>query len=339
MKRLGKILGWTVVALLVVLAIGITFTIGWRPFIGPRTRPLTSIKFQSTPARLARGAYLVNSVTDCMGCHAEHDWTKHDAPILPGTLGAGQDMSLLKGLPGKIVAANITSDPETGAGAWSDDQLARAIREGVGHDGRALFPFMPYPHFHEMSDEDLASVIVYLRSLPPIHKQRPPTQLIFPVKYLIRTVPQPLDAPVPEPDLSTPEKRGKYLVNIAGCSDCHTPQDTHGQPLPGMEFAGGFILDGPWGRVASANITPDPSGIPYYSLAMFTQVMRTGYVGARKLNQIMPWETYRGMTDEDIAAIFSYLKTLKPVRHRVDNTEPPTYCKVCRQVHGAGSQN
>ncbi len=339
MKRLGKILAWTVVALLVVLAIGITFTIGWRPFIGPRARPLTSRKFESTPARLARGAYLVNSVTDCMGCHAEHDWTKHDAPILPGTLGAGQDMNLLKGFPGKVIAPNITPDPETGAGSWSDDQLARAIREGVGHDGRALFPFMPYPHFHEMSDEDLASVIVYLRSLPPIHKQRPPTQLIFPVNYLIRSAPQPLDAAVPEPDLSTPEKRGKYLVTIAGCTECHTPQDSHGQPIAGLEFAGGFVLDGPWGRVASANITPDPSGIPYYSLAMFTQVMRTGYLGARKLNQIMPWHAFRGMTDEDIAAVFAYLKTLKPVHHRVDNTEPPTYCKVCRQVHGAGNQN
>ena len=83
-------------------------------------------------------------------------------------------MSLLKGLPGKVYAPNITPDAETGAGNWSDDQLARAIREGVGHDGRALFPLMPYPDFHSMSDEDLASVIVYLRSLPPVHKPRPP---------------------------------------------------------------------------------------------------------------------------------------------------------------------
>jgi hypothetical protein len=215
----------------------------------------------------------------------------------------------------------------------------RAIREGVGHDGRALFPFMPYPDFRVMSDEDLASIIVFLRSLPPVRKQLPMTDLIFPVKYLIRNVPQPLDAPVPEPDVSTPEKRGKYLVTIAGCTDCHTPKDAHGQPLPGMEFAGGFILDGPWGRVASSNITPDPSGISYYDQAMFTQVIRTGFVGARKLNQIMPWHAYRGMTDEDIVAMFAYMKTFKPVRHRVDNTEPPTFCKVCRQTHGGGNQN
>jgi hypothetical protein len=144
---------------------------------------------------------------------------------------------------------------------------------------------------------------------------------------------------VPEPDLSTPEKRGKYLVTIAGCADCHTPQDAHGQPLPGMDFGGGFILQGPWGRVASANITSDPSGIPYYDQAMFMQAIRTGYVGARKLNQIMPWHTYRGMTDEDLAGMFAYIKTFKPVRHRVDNTEPATYCKLCRQTHGYGNQN
>ncbi len=339
MKKLGKILLWLGLALVVVLGLGITFTIGWRPFIGPHARTLTARKFDSTPARFARGEYLVNNVTDCMDCHAEHDWTQHDAPVLPGTLGSGQDMSILKGFPGQVVAPNITSDPETGAGNWSDDQLARAIREGVGHDGRALFPFMPYPDFRNMSDEDLASIIVYLRALPPVKKQRPPTALIFPVKYLIRSVPQPINAPVPDPDVSTPEKRGKYLVAVAGCTDCHTPADAHGQPLPGMDFAGGFVLDGPWGRAVSANITPDPSGIPYYDEALFIQTMRTGFVKARKLSQIMPWRTYRGMTDQDLAAIFAYIKTLKPVQHRVDNTLPPTYCKVCRQMHGGGNLN
>jgi len=106
-----------------------------------------------------------------------------------------------------------------------------------------------------------------------------------------------------------------------------------------MDFAGGFILDGPWGRVAGANITPDASGTSYYNAALFTQVMRTRFVKARRLNQIMPWHIYRGMTDEDLAAAFAYLKTLKPVRHHVDNTEPPTFCKVCRQTHGGGNQN
>ncbi len=334
-----KIIGWTVVVLAVLLAVGITLTVGWRPFIGPKARPLRAEKFESTPARVARGAYLANDVTDCMGCHAEHDWTAHDAPVLADTLGSGQDMTILKGLPGQVFAPNITPDVETGDGSWTDDQLARAIREGVAHDGHAIFPFMPYVDFHNMSDEDVASVVVYLRSLAPIRKQRRATNLIFPVRYLIRNVPQPLDAPVPQPDVSTPEKRGAYLVGIAGCSDCHTPTDNHGQPQQSLAYAGGSILDGPWGRVASANITQDPSGIPYYDAALFTQALRTGFVKARKLNQIMPWHVYRGITDEDMAAVFSYVKTFKPVRHIVDNTEPPTYCKVCRQTHGGGDRN
>ena len=107
-------------------------------------------------------------------------------------------------------------------------------------------------------------MIVYVRSLPPVRNALPPTEIIFPVKYLIRSVPEPLTAPVQPPDQSTPEKRGAYLTNEAGCSDCHTPQDSHGMPMAGLDFAGGFILQGPFGRIASANITPDPSGIPYY---------------------------------------------------------------------------
>ena len=106
-----------------------------------------------------------------------------------------------------------------------------------------------------------------------------------------------------------------------------------------MDFGGGVIFDGPWGRVASANITSDASGIPYYDEALFTQAIRTGFVKARPLNPIMPSHTFRGMTNEDIAAVFAYVKTFKTVRHHVDNTEPPTYCQVCRQTHGGGNQN
>ena len=189
-----------------------------------------------------------------------------------------------------------------------------------------------------MSDEDLASVIVYIRSIPPVHKVLPKTEIIFPVKYLIRSVPQPITQPVPEPDLSNPVQRGKYLVTVAGCTDCHTPQ-SKGQNLPGMDFAGGFILEGPWGKVASANITPDPSGISYYDEALFIQTLRTGYVKARKLNQIMSWWDYRNLTDDDLKAMFAYLRTLKPVKHRVDNTESPTLCKLCGSQHGLGDKN
>jgi len=335
--RGSKITGIVLIGIIMLLAAGISLTIGWRPFIGPRARALTNRTFERTPERLARGQYLVENL-GCFDCHGEHDWTKHSSPLVEGTRGAGYADFPMAGLPGRIVPSNITPDPETGAGNWTDDMLARAIREGIGHDGRALFPLMPYPEFRQISDEDLASVIVYVRSIPPVRKALPKTEIIFPVRYLIRSVPQPITEPVPQPDLSTPVKRGKYLVTIAACTDCHTPQ-AKGQPIRGLEFAGGFVFDGPWGRVASANITPDPSGISYYDEAMFLEMIRTGYVKARSINQIMPWDHYRGLTDEDLKAIFAYLRTLKAVKHRVDNGEPPTPCKLCGYSHGAGNRN
>jgi hypothetical protein len=166
----------------------------------------------------------------------------------------------------------------------------------------------------------------------------PQTEVAFPVKYLIRSAPQPLTGPVLPGDLSNPVQRGAFLVNAAGCADCHTPKKM-GQPIPGMDFSGGGVLKGPWGRVASANLTPDPSGIPYYDEDMFVHALRTGYVGARRLSPVMPWATFRNMTDGDLRAIYAYLQTLPPVSHRVDNTEPPSYCPIDKSWHGFGDRN
>lgn len=336
--RIGKILGYVLLTLVVILAIAITKTIGWRPIIGPRQRALSARKFESTPQRLARGQYLVQNVTLCILCHSEHNFKAPGAPIIDGGLLAGAHM-VEDGLPGDVYSANLTPDPETGSGGWSDDQWSRAIREGIGHDGRALFPMMPYPAFRSMSDEDVASVIVYLKTVQPVKRRQPSTKLIFPVNYLIKAAPEPLTAPVPEPDRSTPEKRGAYLVQMATCADCHSPTDDQGQAIPGLDFSGGSFFVGPWVSVASANITPDASGISYYDENHFIQVMRTGMSGARSLSPVMPTSLFRGMTDSDLSDIFAYLKTLKPVHHRVDNSLPPTYCKLCRQKHGAGDQN
>ena len=164
-------------------------------------------RFESTPQRLARGEYLVQNVTLCILCHSEHNFKAPGAPVIEGTLLAGAHFEE-EGLPGDVYSANLTPDPETGAGGWSDDQLSRGIREGIGHDGRPLFPMMPYEHFRSMSDEDVAAVIVYLKTVQPVKRRQPSTKLAFPVNYLIKTVPEPLTGPVSEPDRSTPEKRG-----------------------------------------------------------------------------------------------------------------------------------
>jgi hypothetical protein len=139
--------------------------------------------------------------------------------------------------------------------------------------------------------------------------------------------------------LSDPVKRGAFLVNLVGCADCHTPVDNHHNSISGMDFGGGQIIAAPWANVASSNLTPDPTGIPYYDEAMFIKAMRTGVVGARELNSGMPWMVLRNMTDQDLAAIFAYLKTLKPIHHRVDNSLPPTLCPLDGTMHGGGDQN
>jgi len=338
MTRLGKGLLIGVVTLFVLLLIGIAATIGWRPFVGPRARPLTDRKFESSPQRLERGRYLATSLAGCIYCHSPHDWAAPGVPITAGMEGAGE-LEPYANLPGKIIAPNLTPDPETGTGTWTDDQLARAIREGIGHDGRALFPLMPYPNFRELSDEDVASIIVYLRSLPPVKHVLPKSEIIFPVKYLIRNVPQLLTTPVPEiSPTADPLKYGAHVARIAGCSDCHTPQ-VEGKEVPGMQFAGGTPFPGPWGNVASANITPDATGILGYDEAFFLQVIHTGEVNGQKLNSVMPTDLYRNLTDGDLKAIFAYLRTVKPVKHKVDNTLKPTACKLCQQTHGGGDQN
>ena len=131
-------------------------------------RPLTDRKFQRTPERLTRGKYLVNGIGECFACHGPSDPNLPGWPPLRGKEGSGYADYTPSGEP-RQVAPNITSDRITGAGNWTDDMLARAVREGVGHDGHLLDPtVMPYESYRAMSDEDLASIIVYLRSIPAI---------------------------------------------------------------------------------------------------------------------------------------------------------------------------
>ena len=229
------------------------------------------------------------------------------------------------------MAPNITPDERTGAGTWTDDMLARAIREGIGHDGRVLHPQMWYGSFRSLSDEDLASVIVSLRSIPAVAHALPATKL-----SRARPAPEPLLEPVPRRGASGPVKRGEYLVRIADCQGCHTAWEA--PAVPGL-FAGGNLIQLGGLRVFSPNLTPDPTGIPYYDEALFREVMRTGRVRARELSPLMPWVVFGKMTDADLGDIFAYLRTRRPVRHSLDNAEPPTACVLCGQKHGFGERN
>jgi mono/diheme cytochrome c family protein len=273
-RLLARIAGYGFVAISILTALAITFTVGWRPVIGAKKRALTSRKYEMTPTRMQRGDYLVHAVMHCMRCHSKHD--KANPPVLAAKEGSGQ--VIFEQGDFRIVAPNITSDPETGIGKWSDDAIARAIREGIAVDGSTLFPVMPYSHYRDLSDEDLASIVVFLRSVPAAHSDLPPAKIPFVFARLVQTVPKPVTETVPQPDRTAPAKYGAYLVKMGTCSDCHTPLNPKFQPIPGLAMAGGNPMEQ---GINSANITPDASGIGYYDEALFVQAMRTGSVRAR----------------------------------------------------------
>jgi len=256
MHSILKVGGLVVAGLLTLAAVAVPVAVGIRPIIGPRSRPLTERCFDRTPTRLARGRYLVTSVSGCFSCHGETDWQASGFPVKAGTEGGGRVWDR-EGLP-FVTAPNITPDPETGAGRWTDDMLARAIREGIGHDGRLLSPNMWYRAFASLSDEDLASVVVYLRSLPPIRNVLPQTQIPLARKLRYVGLPEPILAPVVV-DVSAPQKRGEYLANIADCAGCHTSWYHPDAPMFTKLFAGGNSIDGPnHFSIVSPNITSPP---------------------------------------------------------------------------------
>ena len=287
----------------------------------PHMRPVDpAIKYASTPERVARGRYIVEGEAHCLHCHSDRDWKTHGAPALPGLTGAGWDVPWADNhMPGRVFAPNLTPDPETGLGRVPDDAIARAIREGVSRDGRALF-MMPWQNYRNLSDEEVASVVVYLRTLAPVKKARETTAIQAPVRWFLKTQPAPLTAPVPATIASDPVARGRHLSEVGQCQSCHTPVDARHQPLPGMAFAGGqeFTIDGV--KYLSANITPDPSGISWYSEELFIRTMRTGNIGGRRLAPIMPWSEIAKLGDDDLRALWAFLKTVPPVAHDVERT-------------------
>jgi hypothetical protein len=335
MKKALKITG---AVLLAAVVVGVPAFVGIRPFIGPKTRALTDRRFEPSPARVERGKYLVSSGrVACVLCHSPMDLSGGGLKVKDGAELSGRNWAV-DGVP-FVTAQNLTPDPETGIGNFTDDELARAIREGIGRDGRALFPIMPYPAMHAMPDEDLASIVVYLRSLKPIRNPLTPSAVPFPLNRLIAGVPQPVEGPVTA-DLSTPEKRGEHIARIAVCADCHTTRDDAGTAPAGMDFAGGTAMKFEGRKtIHTANITPSVNGIPYYTEELFIEVMRTGKAKARELDPMMPTQFYRNMTDQDLKDVFAYLKTLKPVEHYVDNSQGATKCARCGLEHGGGERN
>jgi mono/diheme cytochrome c family protein len=289
----------------------------------PNVGAAEALKIDYTNERIERGRYLANTVTVCMDCHSKRDWSKFSGPLTPGTLGMGGDrFDQTVGMPGVFIAKNITP---SGISRYTDGELYRLITTGVTKEGRAMFPLMPYPYYGKMDPEDIYSIISYLRSIPSIPNDVPDSQADFPMNFILNTIPQNAQSQK-RPAKSDLLAYGAYMTNASGCIECHTQVDK-GQIIRDQAFGGGREFKFPDGSaVRSSNITPDTeTGIGKWSEEAFVQRFKayadssyqTPAIAPGEFNSIMPWTMYGQMEREDLVAIYTYLKTVKPIAQPV----------------------
>lgn len=292
-------------------------------FALPKVDDPAELKVNATESMIQRGAYLAHNVAVCMDCHSTRDWTKFAGPIIPGTEGMGGDVfDHTMGLPGKFYARNITP---FNLSKWTDGELYRLITTGVTKDNEPIFPIMPYGSYNKMLPEDVNAIIAYLRTLPSIEKVTQASSADFPMNLIMRTIPKNAE-PFKFTSQNNLIEKGHYLLTIAGCADCHTPQK-NGEAIIELYMAGGFEFGLPrGGLVRSANITPDvETGIGKWSQQDFINRFKLYNDPSYKhtnmednsFNTVMPWLMYKDMTEEDLEAIYTYLKSLEPVSNRV----------------------
>jgi mono/diheme cytochrome c family protein len=313
---------------------------------GKFVRPVDQEKLEATPARVVRGGYLVNQLCACGACHTSREHGNLTEPERTDAFLGGGNLYVAPGLADSLWIPNLTPDVETGVGAWSDDELARAIRDGVARDGHFLLPLMPFDAYQHLSDEDVRSIVVYLRTIPALKqsKPRPENQLGLVPRLLFTKIGVQMHPPaqnVPPPDPNDQAKIGEYVAASAGCSSCHSltkkgprkPEDP--QYLAGSEAP---FEDPSIGKVWARNLTPDrDTGLGRYFPEQIKAAIRTGtrLDGKRMappMSMLVPH--YSGIAEDDLDALVVYLKkTVKPARHQVPGRE---LAPGVRAVYGEG---
>ena len=263
-------------------------------------------------ALLARGTYLVEGIVACGNCHTSR---YADAT-------ANEDLRLAGGFvieePGfTAYAPNITQDRETGIGTWSDEDIMRAIREGIRPDGTVIGPPMPVLSYRAMSDSDVRAIVSYLRTVPPVRNRVPRSVFNFPL-------PDSWGPPLASvPDVSRDDllAYGTYLGNALGhCMECHTPMSDGVFDFE-RTGAGGVVFHKPLGlelEAVSANITPHrEDGIGAWTDDEIKRAITQG-IGktGQMLLPVMPFPYYHNITDEDLNALIVYLRSLPPQSSR-----------------------
>jgi mono/diheme cytochrome c family protein len=271
----------------------------------------------SAQSAVERGRYLVEIIGACGNCHTP----KGPQGDLPGKHLAG-GFELEDEMLGTWISPNITPDPETGIGRWTDDEVVRAIREGRGRDGKTLGPPMPFGLYRRLADSDVKAIVAYLRTVPPIPNTVSRSQYKIPLPPAYGP---PVGA-VPDPPRQDLVKYGEYLAGpVAHCMECHTPFLPEGRSDTTRMGAGGVPIAGPWGVSYTANLTPDPdTGIGTWKdgeiIASIYGVRR----GGGRVLPPMPTQHYaQGIAEGDLRAIIAYLRALPPIRNKVPAPEPP----------------
>ena len=253
-------------------------------------------------SQLERGRYLVETLAGCGNCHTPRG---PNGPLNDKKFAGGE---VIKHADFTAVTPNITPDPRTGIGNWTDDQIGLAIREGRRPDGRLLGPAMPSRSYRSLADEDVKAIVAYLRSVPPV--ENPVTG----ESHYDAPLPASWGPPVGHVDPPPKEDKiayGKYLAGpLARCMDCHTEP-----PRPGETArlgAGGKEFHGPWGISVSANLTPN--GLGEWSDAEIERAVRTGVSrDGHKLFPPMPFAAYKNIADDDMTALIAYLRSLPAI--------------------------
>ncbi|HEY3215000.1 MAG TPA: cytochrome c [Candidatus Eisenbacteria bacterium] len=297
--------------------------VGFAIFVSARQNlrfdaPYPPIMASADSAVIARGRHIVRDVAVCATCHSD--------PKLAGEIQAGAEVPLSGGRtwnipPGRFYARNITPDPETGLGRISDQAVARALRYGVGHDGRALLPFM---EMQGLSDQDLAAVVSYLRAQPPIRNVVPPQDfnllgMVVRATVLARPV-GPRQAPPRVSPRGLTVENGRYLAeSVALCWACHTQRDMRTGALVGPKYAGATGMeeqDTPGVLWSPPNITADDKTGRLSGLSEDDFVARLR-AGRAIPGSPMPWQGFQRMSDDELRAIYRYLKTVPPAERDV----------------------
>jgi mono/diheme cytochrome c family protein len=252
-----------------------------------------SLNITSDPAQVERGRHMATAVSKCADCHG---------PDLGGKL-------FIDGGPlGTLIASNLTAGKGGALSRYDNAQLEAAIRHGVGPDKRGLL-FMPSQEFQHLSDEDVAAIIAYLRTLPPVDRELADSHVgpvgralmvagvmpLLPVRLIDHDAPR-----TAVPPAGPTREYGQYLVSVGGCRGCHGPNLVGGPSHePGAPDAANITPAGPIGR---------------WSEADFTRAIRTGTrPDGSKIKDFMPWRSMSRHTDDELHAIWLYLQTVPPV--------------------------